>query len=124
MASYDASTYSVDGHALLSSEAQSVANDSPSDFSGLVTACFALLRLPIGLTDGRKDTARIALVRQVNYVIEKGAMSEVLKSKSQGDRSWSFREGIPVDVMAKELAEQLRRDSDENQYEIQNTLGR
>jgi len=122
MANYDATTYSIDGHALLSTEAQSVANDSPSDFSELVTACFALLRLPVGLSDGRKDTARLALVRQVNHVIEKGAMSEVLTSKSQGDRSWSFRDRVPTDVMAKELAEQLRRDSDENNYELQRTL--
>lgn len=113
----------VSDHSLLSPEANALSGTSTSDFEDVVEAAELMLGLDRSYAEAMQQSmAKLAVVHQVNHLVEHADVPASLTSKSQSDRSWSFSESTPaIHPTAKEMAGYLERSGSEkgkDAYEV------
>ena len=105
--------HDVTSHAILSEEADRLASNASDSFDAVVSAAESILSLDqdFGNDD---EVAKLAIVHQVNYMVNHTPDATQLSSKSQAARSWSFRDAVPtLDPVAEAIAEELLPDDEE-----------
>lgn len=115
--------HDVSDHEQLSDDASRIADNASDAFDAITEASEDMLGLDSDFGD-KDAVARLAIVHQVNLMVNHTPDATQLSSKSQAARSWSFRDTVPtLDSMAEALAEQLLPDDEEvDAYEVLTSL--
>jgi hypothetical protein len=115
--------HDVTSHATLSEEADRLASNASDAFDAVVSAAESMLSLDEDFGDD-DEVAKLAIVHQVNYMVNHTPNATQLSSKSQAARSWSFRDAVlTLDPMAEALAEELLPSDEEvDAYAVLNSL--
>lgn len=101
--------YDISTHPLLSDRAKRLVNENITVFNAQVDAAAVMLGLESTTYTGSKaERAKLALVYQVNFQLERTEDSDIYDSVKEGERTLSFRKDrAAVDTVAIEIAEDL-----------------
>lgn len=116
-------TYDISAHGLLSDKAEDLYTNDPDSFNAHVVAAEFVFDLNgTSYTGDKKTIAEMILVYQVNYQLENDQESELYDRIVEGDRTYQFKDKVPLSPSAQQLAEKLKSDS-QNEAEILNRVG-
>lgn len=102
--------YLVEGHPLLSDDAARLGKEAIEAQAAVAEVVLLLEDTDFEEDDPRRETATLAVVRQINYQVATGSAAYVLAAESEGDQSRTYRVGgergvLPVaDPVAWRLA--------------------
>lgn len=105
--------YLVEGHPLLSDDAARLGKEAIDAQADIAEVVLLLEDTDFEEGDPRRETATLAVVRQVNYQVATGSAAFALSSEREGDQARTYREGgergvLPVaDPVAWRLARRI-----------------
>lgn len=85
--------YLVEGHPLLSDDAARLGKEAIDAQADIAETVLLLDDISFEEGDPRRETATLAIVRQINYQVATGSAAYVLAAESEGDQSRTYRVG-------------------------------
>ncbi|MEO9884008.1 MAG: hypothetical protein ABJG33_00080 [Balneola sp.] len=88
-------TYDVTTHPLLSEKAKALFAESPSVFDAVVEACERILGLhDTSFTGSKEEDAKLAIVLQLNFELEKTSEADIYDRLKRGNREFEYKDNI------------------------------
>ena len=99
-------------HFQLEGEAVAMRESAPDKFTGLIETALAMLELEREYEDSADYAlATLAVARQANLMLARGAESVAYEKQKQGPKSWTWRGDAPtIDPTAAQIADRLTED--------------
>jgi hypothetical protein len=88
-------TYDVTTHPLLSEKAKELFAESPTVFDAVSEACERILGLhDTSFTGSEEQDAKLAIVLQLNFELEKTSKADIYDKLKRGGRDFEYKENI------------------------------